>query len=85
MDNLICLRGGHHDAVHVGRSRIERAASGETVFTHAGGRRYGAAPAEVMAHVGHVATHVDDASGATHAGRSLEVALRRAMREASPR
>ena len=49
MDNLICLRGGHHDAVHVGRSRIERAASGEPVFTHAGGRRYGAAPAEVMA------------------------------------
>ncbi|MCA9678458.1 MAG: HNH endonuclease [Myxococcales bacterium] len=49
MDNLICLCGGHHDAVHVGRLRIERAASGETVFTHADGRRYGAAPAEVMA------------------------------------
>ena len=63
--NLICLCGGHHDAVHVRRLRIERAASGEVVFTHADGRRYGAAPAEVMAHVGHVATHVDDASGAT--------------------
>ena len=65
MANLVSLCGGHHDAVHAGRSQIKRSTSGQVVFTHADGRRYGAAPAEVMAHVGHVATHVDDASGAT--------------------
>ncbi|MCA9679532.1 MAG: HNH endonuclease, partial [Myxococcales bacterium] len=42
MDNLISLCGGHHDAVHAGRLRIARAASGEPTFTHADGRPYGA-------------------------------------------
>ncbi|MCB9572319.1 MAG: HNH endonuclease [Kofleriaceae bacterium] len=40
--NLISLCGGHHDAVHAGRLRIARAASGEPVFSHADGRPYGA-------------------------------------------
>ncbi|MCB9574732.1 MAG: HNH endonuclease [Kofleriaceae bacterium] len=42
--NLISLCGGHHDAVHVGRLKITRSASGEVVFTHADGRPYGAPP-----------------------------------------
>ncbi|MCB9570846.1 MAG: HNH endonuclease [Kofleriaceae bacterium] len=44
MTNLISLCGGHHDAVHVGRLRIARAASGDPMFTHADGRPYGASP-----------------------------------------
>ena len=79
MDNLICLCGGHHDAVHVGRLRIARAASGEIVFTHADGRQYGATPgttktpSEVMSHVGHAA----------HVGLSLAELLERATQEVS--
>ncbi|MCA9678219.1 MAG: HNH endonuclease [Myxococcales bacterium] len=42
--NLISLCGGHHDAVHVGRLRIARSASGEVVFAHADGTPYGASP-----------------------------------------
>ncbi|MCA9675793.1 MAG: hypothetical protein H6708_23995 [Kofleriaceae bacterium] len=41
MANLISLWGGHHDAVHTGRLRIARAASGEPTFTHADGRSDG--------------------------------------------
>ena len=44
MDNLISLCGGHHDAVHAGRLKITRSASGQVVFVHADGRRYGAPP-----------------------------------------
>ncbi|MCB9563933.1 MAG: HNH endonuclease [Kofleriaceae bacterium] len=42
--NLISLCGGHHDAVHVGRLKITRSASGQVGFVHADGRRYGAPP-----------------------------------------
>ncbi|MCB9562544.1 MAG: HNH endonuclease [Kofleriaceae bacterium] len=55
MANLISLCGGHHDAVHVGRLRIARAASGEPVFSHADGRPYGApspAPPTTRRHAG---------------------------------
>ncbi|MCA9680373.1 MAG: HNH endonuclease, partial [Myxococcales bacterium] len=44
MANLVSLCGGHHDAVHAGRLKITRSASGEVVFTHADGRPYGAPP-----------------------------------------
>ncbi|MCB9571570.1 MAG: HNH endonuclease [Kofleriaceae bacterium] len=88
MDNLICLCGGHHDAVHVDRLRIARAASGEIVFTHGDGRPYGSAPGRqrpvsaAITHVGQV-THVDHAAHVGHTNLSLAELIERATREVS--
>ncbi|MCB9571740.1 MAG: HNH endonuclease [Kofleriaceae bacterium] len=84
--NLISLCGGHHDAVHVGRLKITRSASGQVVFTHADGRPYGAPPRTrderdepVMA-----AAHVDRADAA-HMDLSLAQRIERSMRPATRR
>ncbi|MCB9575138.1 MAG: HNH endonuclease [Kofleriaceae bacterium] len=44
MSNLVSLCGGHHDAAHAGRLRIERAASGALEVAHADGSPYGTSP-----------------------------------------
>ncbi len=40
-DNLVCLCGGHHRAVHEGRLLIQGLPSTGLVFSHADGTRYG--------------------------------------------
>ena len=80
LDNLICLCGGHHDAVHAGRLQITRAPSGDLAFTHADGRRYGAPPTTTRARA-EVATHADRA---THADLSREQLVQRAIHEEPP-
>ncbi|MCB9573951.1 MAG: HNH endonuclease [Kofleriaceae bacterium] len=83
MANLVSLCGGHHDAVHAGRLRITRSASGEVVFTHADGRRYGAPPRARDEPVT-AAVHVDHAD-ATHVDLSLAQRIERSMRPVTRR
>ncbi|MCB9559281.1 MAG: HNH endonuclease [Kofleriaceae bacterium] len=79
LDNLICLCGGHHDAVHVGRLRIAGGAEGELVFTHADGRRYGAPPETTKA----PPEAMSRAAPAAHVGLSLAELIERATRRVS--
>ncbi|MCB9560639.1 MAG: HNH endonuclease [Kofleriaceae bacterium] len=86
MANLVSLCGGHHDAVHVGRLRITRSASGEVVFTHADGRPYGAPPRtrDERDEPPTAAARVDRADAA-HMDRSLAQRIERSTRPVTRR
>ncbi|MCA9677252.1 MAG: hypothetical protein H6709_11325 [Kofleriaceae bacterium] len=68
MANLVSLCGGHHDAVHAGRSQIKRSTSGQVVFTHADGRPYGAPPS-IRDEPVTAAVHADRADASPRPGR----------------
>ncbi|HEY3497954.1 MAG TPA: HNH endonuclease signature motif containing protein, partial [Polyangiaceae bacterium] len=48
-DNLVTLCGAHHLAVHRGELIVEGAASGELVFRHSDGTRYGSSQLSAQA------------------------------------
>ena len=86
MANLVSLCGGHHDAVHAGRSQIKRSTSGQVVFTHADGRPYGAPPS--TRDEGHEATTAPvrvDRADAAHVDLSLAQRIERSMRPVTRR